>query len=248
MTFVVVGGSAGLGRSLARWLAAAGYDLILVSSDERDLSAVAADLCIRYGVRVIGVAADVGTGDAYLDRVAAAVETSGGIDGLLFPVGAVSAGDDGSLDPQRAAWLTRVNFLCVVSAVTRFLPALGGRPHGVLVGFGSIAATRGRSANVVYSAAKRALASFFESLRRACVGSKIIVQFYVLGYLDTGLSFGRHTMVPKADPDLLSKRILRHLGRDIGVAYYPRYWRYLCWILRMLPWCVFKRMKFAPNS
>lgn len=249
MTYVIVGASAGLGRALAHRFAAAGHNLIVVSSDKRDLSAVAADLSIRYGVQVVPVTADVGSGDAYLDRVAAAVDALGGVNGLLFPIGAVSSNDNGSLDPHMAEWLTRVNFLSVVSLVARFLLILRRQPQAAIVGFGTIAATRGRGVNVAYAAAKRALESFFESLRYVCAGSHVRVQFYVLGYLDTNLAFGISTLMPKADPNMLSARVLRNLDRDIGVVYYPRFWRYLCAVLRHVPWVLFRyAMKFGADS
>ena len=47
MTYLVVGASAGVGRGLAARFAAAGHDLVLVASDERDLAAMAADLGIH---------------------------------------------------------------------------------------------------------------------------------------------------------------------------------------------------------
>lgn len=245
MTYFLLGASAGLGRALARRLAAAGHHLILVSSDERDVAAMAADLSVRHGTRTVAIAADVGDGDAYLERVAEAAQALGGLDGVLCPIGVVGDRDDSRLTAWRAAWLTRVNFLSVVGAVTRFLPALHSRRRVVIVGFGSVAAARGRRTNVVYAAAKRALQSFFESLRHACVGSNIIVQFYVLGYLDTNLAFGRRILLPKGDPDTLSARVLRDLGRNIGVAYYPAFWRPLCAALRHAPWFLVKRCAFA---
>jgi len=248
VTYFVLGASAGLGRALARRLAAARHDLILVSSNERDVAAMAADLSVRHGVRAVPIGADVGEGDVYLERVAEAARALGSLDGLLCPLGAVAEGDDGRLGPQQAAWLTRVNFLSVVSAVTRFLPALRGRPRAVIVGFGSVAAARGRGANMVYAATKRALESFFEGLRHLCVGSNVIVQFYVLGYLDTNLAFGRRTPLPKGDPDALSARVLRDLGRDIGVAYYPAFWRPVCAGLRRVPWFLVKLLKVPGDS
>ena len=105
----------------------------------------------------------------------------GGMDGLLFPIGAVAATDDCTFDIDRVAWVTRVNYESIVRAATRFLPDLMTRPQATLVAFGSVAAVRGRRRNVAYSAAKRALQSFFESLRHACVGSSVTVQFYVVG-------------------------------------------------------------------
>ena len=60
MIAIVVGASAGLGRALAGELAATGHDLVVVSSDARDLAALASDLRIRHGVRVVGVPLDLG--------------------------------------------------------------------------------------------------------------------------------------------------------------------------------------------
>jgi short-subunit dehydrogenase len=244
VTYVVLGASAGLGRALADRFAAAGHHLVLVASDARDLAAVASDLTLRYRVRVATVAADLAADDGYLERVAAAADALGGPDGLLFPVGAGAPGDDGSLDGAAAARLVQVNFLAIAAAIARFLPVLRRRPRAVVVGFGSVAAARGRGANVVYAASKRALESFFESVRHACAGSTVTVQFYVLGYLDTNLAFGVRTPLPRADPRRLSERVLRGLGRDVGVVYYPAFWRPLCALLRRVPWVVFRRLRF----
>ncbi len=124
------------------------------------------------------------------------------------------------------------------------MPILPARSRGVIVGFGSVSATRGRNTNVVYAAAKRALASYFESLRYAAIGTDILIQLYVLGYLETNLSFGIPTLLPKANVKKLAKRVLDNLDRDFGAAYYPGYWRYVCTIVRLLPWLVFKHLKF----
>ncbi len=66
-----------------------------------------------------------------------------------------------------------------------------------MVGFGSIAAARGRSGNVVHASSKRALESYFESLRHAWAGQGPRVQFYILGYLDTSLASGRTKLFPR---------------------------------------------------
>ena len=244
MTYVIVGGSSGLGRALAERFAAAGHDLIVVSSDERDITATAADLTIRHQRRVVPIAADVADLNLYLMKLTAAVDQVNGVDGFLFPVGAVVAADDGGLDASEAEWLMRVNFLSVVATVAAFLPALKARPQATVAGFGSVAAARGRGNNAVYGAAKRALAAFFESLRHVCATSGVSVQFYVLGYLDTNLAFGRGILLPRANPDALSARVLRDLGRDRGVVYYPSFWRYVCFAVQLLPWIVFRRLRF----
>ena len=53
MTYIIVGGSAGLGRAIAKKFASEKNDLIIISSDIRDTKALASDLEIRYGVNVV---------------------------------------------------------------------------------------------------------------------------------------------------------------------------------------------------
>jgi hypothetical protein len=53
-----------------------------------------AGLMIRYRVRVCPLGADESDGDCYLERIASAANEMGGMDGLLFPIGAVAATDD----------------------------------------------------------------------------------------------------------------------------------------------------------
>ena len=244
MTYVIIGASAGVGRALASAFASAGHDLILVSSDERDLRALTSDLGIRHGARVTAIAADVNEGDAYLDQVADAARRLGALDGMLFPLGATADDDDGRFDPHLIRALSRVNYEAVVSAATRFLPELTERPRATLVAFGSVAALRGRSRNMAYGAAKRALLSFFESLRHACAHSRVRVQFYVLGYMETEQARGLQSWIPKGDPMALARRVCRDVHRDLGMVYYPAFWRLLAGGVRAVPWSIYKRLRF----
>lgn len=244
MIYAIIGASAGVGRALASAFAAAGHDLVLVSSDERDLRALTSDLTIRHGGRVAAIAADVNEGDAYLDRVADAARGLGSLDGMLFPLGTTAEDDDARFDPGLVSMLNRVNYEAVVSAATRFLPELQARPRATLVAFGSVAAVRGRARNVAYAAAKRALQSFFESLRHASAGSRVRVQFYVLGYMETEQARGLQSRIPKGDPLALGRRVCRDVHRDVGVVYYPRFWRLLAGAVRAVPWSMYKRMRF----
>jgi short-subunit dehydrogenase len=228
-------------------LAAAGYDLVLVASDARDLDANASDLRIRDRVRVLTVEADLSrddtSGDGWRERLSAAVASLGGVDALLLPIGAVDDADDGSLEPSGVDRIVGVNFVSVVHVVTALLPGMRTRERAAIVGFGSVAAARGRSANVVYAASKRALESYFESLRHMCQGTPVTVRFFVPGYLDTALAYGRRLPFPVASPERLAERVRDGLWRDSSASYFPRWWRPVCAMLRWLPWPVFRRMR-----
>lgn len=242
MTAVVVGASAGLGRALAGELAAAGHDLVLVSSDVRDTEAVASDVRIRHDVKVIGVPLDLGVERPDLGRLKQAVRELGGADALLLPIGWTAVSDDPATPADVIERLVRTNLLSVTAIVAELLPELQQKPRASVVGFGSVAAARGRGKNMTYAASKRALQTWFEGLRQNCAGSPVRVSFYVLGFLDTSLAFGRRTPLPRADPTRLAARVVRDLGRE-GVWYHPRAWRLVGALLQLLPFAIYKRLR-----
>jgi len=239
--WIVVGASAGIGRALAEELAASGRRLLLVARDRRDLEATAADLRIRYGAKVEVLAADGVDPAAMADAVAAATEGTA-VAGLLLPIGAGSERDLGFLGAQEAERLVRVNLLSVVAVVSRLLPGMLESNAGVIVGFGSVAAVRGRSRNVVYAAAKRALESYFESVRHLAKGRGLTVVLYRLGFVDTQLAYGRRLALPKADPQRLARRVVSRLGKDRGTHVLPRFWIPILWLLRRLPWRLYAKV------
>jgi hypothetical protein len=239
---VVVGASAGLGRALAEELAAAGHDLVVVSSDARDLEALASDLRIRHGVKVMSVPIDLGGESVGLEPLKQAAGELGGADALLLPIGWTAASDDATTSADVALRLVRTNLLSVVTVVTELLPTLRQKPRASVVGFGSVAAVRGRARNMTYASSKRALQTWFEGLRQACAGTSVRVRFYVLGFLDTSLAFGKRTPLPRADPARLAARVVKELGSE-GVVYYPRAWRVVAVVLPLVPFFLYRRLK-----
>ena len=244
MTFVVVGASSGLGRALTEALARRGHGLLLVAGDARDLEPLAADLRITHRVETRTLAHDAADHAGLAAGIEAALGAKEGIDGLLFPIGWSDDADDLTLPAARSEELVRVNFLAVTSVVQRLLPRMLARGRGVIVGFSSVAAERGRGRNAIYAAAKRALASYFESLRHRAEAEGIAVCLYTLGYVDTNLAFGRPLPFPKADPRALAERICDDLGRARGKRFLPSFWRPLSFAVRALPWFVFRRTRF----
>jgi short-subunit dehydrogenase len=245
MNYLVLGASAGLGRAIARKLASEGNNLILLATDDRDLQAVASDLVIRHGVRVETLAVDVSAQTGYLDDLERIIGRFEGMDGILCPIGAVDPEDYIHYAPAVLDYIHNVNYASVVAVITRFWDVLLQSPHHpAVVGFGSVASIRGRNANVHYAAAIKALLSYFESLRHAAASTQVLVQFYVVGYLDTNQAFGKRTLLPRAHPMKLASRVHRNLAKDFGVAYHPRYWHIIHLALRLTPWAVFKRLTF----
>ena len=244
MNFVIVGASAGLGRSLATALAEQGHCLLLVAGDARDLSVQASDLQIRFGSKVKTLSCKLEAAQASIERIATASQTLGEVDGLFFPLGLSQDDDDGTQSAQSISELVNTNLSGTMALTGHFLPAMLKRNRGYLVGFGSVAADRGRGANIVYAAAKRGLSSFFESIRHKVAGSGIKVHFYQMGYMNTSQAFGKKLPFPAVSPDQAARDIVAHLESDRGLTYYPGFWRWICMALRVTPWFIYKKLRF----
>jgi len=243
--YVIIGASSGVGRAIADEFAAKGCDLLLVSREERDTNAVASDLMLRFGISVKSVKLDIAAPHPdFSEILEAVVSARENFEGVLVPAGAVNDRDTLEIESSSIDGLFRVNCLSICHLIVEIL----GKTHKgsvfSLVGFGSIASVRGRGANMIYSSAKTAMRFYFESLRHACVDKKIIVQFYILGYMDTNLAFAYDVPLPKGDPDKLAQQIYRDIHKDIGVCFFPRYWLIVAMILKLIPWPIYKRLKF----
>ena len=242
MTAVVIGASSGLGRALALELARAGNALLLVASDPRDLAAEAADLTLRFGVQVEVVAIDLATCGDPAAMLKPVLERLPAPTALLLPVGMSRSDDDGSLAASAIGSLLAINLHAPLGIMQGLLPALL-ESRGVVVGFGSIAAARGRNRNRVYAAAKRGLESCFESLRHAHPPQTLRVQFYRLGFMRSNLTFGQRLPLPAADPARIARRVVGNLARGSFTVHQPRWWGLIRLIVRALPWPVFRRMR-----
>ena len=244
MTYMIVGGSSGLGRELAERFAQAGHALVLISSDLRDTRALASDLSLRYDVPVSSVQCDLANRAVDFQTIDSALDTLPPLAGLLLAAGMNRTEDQPGQPANALDSLTSANYTTLCKFIDHYLPRLRSASSGLIVGFGSIAATRGRTRNTAYSAAKRALTCYFESLRHSIGESKVTVQFYVLGYLDTNLAFAQPTLLPRASPRRLAERVYQRRLRDFGMSYYPTFWYPICAILRALPWFVYRRLSF----
>ncbi len=143
-------------------------------------------------------------------RIAATLEGMPAASALLLPIGYSRDDDDLSLDAAAIGQLLAANLHAPLAIVHALLPRIVAS-HGVVVLFGSVAATRGRGRNVVYAGAKRALVSLYESLRQRHRNSELRVQLYELGFMATNLTYGMKLPLPAVDPDVVARIVVRRL-------------------------------------
>ena len=240
MSYLILGASSGLGRELAYTLAKNSNDLIIISRDERDLRAIKSDLEIKFKITVKYFVVDASSFDEIKKFLYSNLNLLSEIQGILFPIGMMEAKDEILNDMQVSNNLIQANFGVVAYFLSKIFPIFMQKNKGVIVGFGSISSTIGRDVNTVYAASKRGLESLFESLAIMALPSKLKIQYYTIGYLDTNLSYGKKLFLPKGSTKKLAKIVCKNLNKNYRKIYYPSWWAAIAIIIKILPFSLIR--------
>jgi len=171
---VITGASSGIGRELARQLAAQGAWLSLAARDAGRLEVVKAE-CKACGGKAISVCTDVGEESQCATLIQKTVDAYGRINMLVNNAGVsmwVNLEDVSDLSIFER--IMRVNYLGSVYCTYYALPYLR-KTRGQLVGISSLTGKTGVPTRSGYAASKHAMAGFFDSIRIETAGSGISV-------------------------------------------------------------------------
>jgi NAD(P)-dependent dehydrogenase (short-subunit alcohol dehydrogenase family) len=186
---VLTGASQGIGREMARQLAAAGAHLVLAARDGAELARVAEECRILggRGGRAEAVPTDVTREADCAALMARAVEVCGRIDGLINNAGiGMWARFEEVQDLSIFERIMQVNYLGSVYCTWHALPHLK-QTRGWIVGVSSLTGKTGVPTRSGYAASKHAMAGFFDSLRIELAGTGVTVTMVYPGFVATGI-------------------------------------------------------------
>ena len=89
---------------------------------------------------------------------------------------------------------------------------------------------------------QRALNSFFESLALSNIKTNTNVQFYILGYLESNMTFGRKLFLPKGSTKKLAKIVYKNINKKYKKVYFPYWWAPISYILIILPFFIIRNL------
>ena len=161
---VITGASSGIGRELAKQLAAEGCKLIINARRKERLEELAAEISDSSATCVI-VDGDV-TDRSVRDRMlVAAQENYGGLDILInnAGIGAMGRFDEASEDRMREIF--EVNFFAIVEFIRESLPLLKASDEPVIVNLSSVLGHRAVPLKSEYCASKFAIHGFSDAIR-----------------------------------------------------------------------------------
>ena len=180
-TAVVTGASSGIGASVARALASAGFDVVLGARREDRLAAVVADIGPTARAHPLDVT-DAASVAAFAESVpdcAVLVCNAGGALGLA-PVT--------ELDEDQWRWMWEANVLGVARTVRAFAGKLVASGDGRIVIVTSVAGHQTYPGGGGYTSAKHAAAAVTDTLRLELLGKPVRVTEVAPGMVDTEFS------------------------------------------------------------
>ena len=245
MKVVFLGATKGIGRALARLLAARGDSLFLLGRDAADLERSARDLEVRGAKAPVGTApADLRDSSSFEPALAKAEAALGGFDTVVVTAGLFASQEALEGDPALAESLLAANFTGTIvfcEAARKRLLARGG---GTLCVFSSVAGERGRKPVILYGASKAGLSAYLEGLDHKFRAAGLRTVCVKPGFVKTSMTEGLKPPPFAGEPEPVARRVLAAIDRGTPVVYAPPMWALVMLVIRNLPRQVMRRVGF----
>lgn len=188
---VVTGAGRGIGREIARSLAADGMSLLLLSRTGSQVRELAEELTASYGTKMLPAAVDV-SDPAAVERVVAHVEQHLGTVDLLVNNAATIESREVPFwegDPAEMWRVVETNLRGPLLMTHALLPPMVQRGHGHVVNLASRARAATASGTYTgYAVSKRALSVLTQSLVGPLAGTGVVVLDVLPGLVRTDLT------------------------------------------------------------
>jgi len=239
---IVTGASSGIGRSLARALAARGEPIAALARREELLVGLVKEI-EQAGGRALAIPCDVTDRLAVQAAVRRAEAELGPASRLIANAGGGHASDARALSSDHIRFMVDLNLMGAVHCIEAVLPGMLERRAGHLVAMSSLAGYRGLPGAEGYSSSKAALTALMESLRVDLRGSGVDVTVLAPGFVRTKpRKKGKRKKPLQMDLDAATTRMLRAIERRKPYYAFPKSLLALIWLAWALPPAIYDRL------
>jgi short-subunit dehydrogenase len=240
-----LGATKGMGRALARQMAVRGDALVLLGRDVEDLQRSARDLESRAGGgRAATALCDLARPETFGPALDAARQSLGGLDCVVVTAGVFASQDVLENDAAAAVHLLTLDFAHTVAFCEEARKRLLAHGGGTLCVFSSVAGERGRKPVILYGAAKAGLSRYLEGLDHKFHSQGLRTVCVKPGFVKTGMTEGLTPPPFAGEPQDVARIVLRAIDRGQPVVYAPGIWRWIMFVIRLLPRAVMRRIGF----
>ncbi|MFO0597209.1 MAG: SDR family NAD(P)-dependent oxidoreductase [Myxococcaceae bacterium] len=242
----LIGGTRGMGRSLARKFVERGDSVALLGRDQDELDKSKADLEARGapGVKVATVQCDLAVPATFRPALESAEQALDGVDTVVVTAGLFATQDQLEADPALAHRVLTVDFANTVMFCEEARKKLLLRGKGTLCVFSSVAGDRARKPVVLYGAAKAGLSAYLEGLDHRYRAQGLTTVCVKPGFVKTAMTAGLPVPPFAGEPDEVADVVLEGIDDGTPVVYAPPIWRAVMTAIKAMPRFVMRRAKF----
>ena len=220
---VVTGSTRGIGREIARELAAAGMNVVVNSSSEKSLpaaEALAAEIAGQFGVEAVAVAANVADEAEANALIAAATDAFGRVDVLVNNAGITRDGLAARMGDEDFDAVIDINlkgtFHCCRAAAKVMMKQRWGR----IINLSSVVGVYGNAGQVNYAASKAGVIGMTKTLAKELARRNITANAVAPGFIATDMT----DALSEAQKEAIVGRIgSGRLGEPADIAHLVRF-------------------------
>lgn len=220
---VVTGSTRGIGREIARELAAAGMNVVANSSSEKSLpaaEALAAEIAGQFGVEAVAVAANVADEAEANALIAAATDAFGRVDVLVNNAGITRDGLAARMGDEDFDAVIDINlkgtFHCCRAAAKVMMKQRWGR----IINMSSVVGVYGNAGQVNYAASKAGVIGMTKTLAKELARRNITANAVAPGFIATDMT----DALSEAQKEAIVGRIgSGRLGEPADIAHLVRF-------------------------
>jgi 3-oxoacyl-[acyl-carrier protein] reductase len=213
---LVTGGSRGIGRAAAVFLARAGADIAFNYTQNEKAAAKTMEEIEKTGQKGLAVRVDVSRFDAVKKLVDQTVKKFGRIDILVTNAGIWEGAAIEKMSPEKLARTVETNLYGTFYPITLCVPHMKKQKSGNVITISSTAGQRGEAFHSHYAATKGAVISLTKSLAPELAPFGIRVNCVAPGWVDTDMSHA--ALVGKERKKILSAIPLGRAGTADEIA------------------------------
>jgi len=190
-TAIVTGSGRGIGRSIAKELAATGAHVVINYATSADAAqALADEMGKEYGTKTLVVKADVTDYDQVGQMVKQVVDTFGQIEILVNNAGITRDKTLKNMSKQNWDEVINADLSSVFNCTRQVLPFMLERKYGRIVTISSFVGQAGNIGQTNYAAAKAGILGFTKALALEVSRSGITVNAVCPGFIETDMLMG----------------------------------------------------------
>ena len=138
-----------------------------------------------------------------------------------------------------------VNYLCPALLIELFCnKILKSNFKCTIMALSSVAGDRGRSLNYPYGSAKSGLTQFLSGLRQRTFNTNLNIITVIPGYIDSemGKDINKVKFLTSSADEVAN--LVYNAYKSKSDIVYTKYWRFIMYVIKLLPEFLFKRFKF----